>query len=55
MPAAPLRRPAPQAICGPRGVKATVHLSYHDYVWHSVTTITGQFRGRPIAARMPSP
>ena len=42
-------------ISGPRGVKATVHLSYHDYVWHSVTTITGQFGGKPIAARMPSP
>jgi pimeloyl-ACP methyl ester carboxylesterase len=40
---------------GPHGAKLTVYLSYLDYVWHSVTTITGSYDGRPIAARMPSP
>jgi hypothetical protein len=40
---------------GPHGSKATVYLAYHDYVWHSVTTITGSYAGRVIAARMPSP
>jgi pimeloyl-ACP methyl ester carboxylesterase len=42
-------------ITGPGGATAQVYLSYRDYVWHSVTTITGTYSGRPIAARMPSP
>jgi pimeloyl-ACP methyl ester carboxylesterase len=41
-------------VTGPGG-SAAVYLSYHDYVWHSVTTITGSYRTQKIAARMPSP
>ncbi|MGO8960297.1 MAG: alpha/beta hydrolase [Streptosporangiaceae bacterium] len=42
-------------IDGPGGSKAAIRLSYHDYVWHSVATITGTFDGIIIAARMPAP
>ena len=37
------------------GRKATVHLTYRDYVAHAVATITGTFAGRRIAATMPAP
>jgi pimeloyl-ACP methyl ester carboxylesterase len=43
------------SIDGPGGITATIYLSYHDYVWHSVTTISGSSGGKPLAARMPSP
>jgi pimeloyl-ACP methyl ester carboxylesterase len=42
-------------VNGPDGIKAKVDLSYHDYVWHSVATITGSFAGKAIAALMPAP
>ena len=42
-------------VTGPHGVRATVYLSYHDYVPDSVTTITGSSGGKHLAARMPSP
>jgi pimeloyl-ACP methyl ester carboxylesterase len=42
-------------VTGPHGARATIYLSYHDYTWHSVTTITGRYAGQRIAARMPSP
>lgn len=42
-------------ISGPGRAKATIRLSYHDYVWHSVAAITGSFGGQVIAARMPAP
>jgi len=42
-------------VTGPRGVRATVSLSYADYVAHSVATLSGRCRGRTIAATMPAP
>ncbi len=42
-------------VTGPGGRRATIRLSYHDYVWHSEATITGRFGGDVIAARMPAP
>jgi hypothetical protein len=42
-------------VSGPGGSVATVRLSYHDYVWHSVTAVSGSYRGKVIAATMPSP
>jgi TAP-like protein len=40
---------------GPGGIRASIELSYHDYVWHSVASITGSFDVRSIVARTPAP
>lgn len=42
-------------VTGPGGRRASIRLSYHDYVWHSVAAISGSFQGHVIAARMPAP
>jgi pimeloyl-ACP methyl ester carboxylesterase len=42
-------------VTGPGGASATVQLTYHDYVPHSVSTIQGSYGKAKIAARMPSP
>jgi pimeloyl-ACP methyl ester carboxylesterase len=42
-------------VTGPHGVQAIADLSYHDYVPHSVTTVTGSFGGKYLAGRLPSP
>src|SRR5580692_11065914 len=42
-------------VTGPHGARVTIYLSYHDYTWHSVTTITGSYAGLRLAARLPSP
>jgi pimeloyl-ACP methyl ester carboxylesterase len=42
-------------VTGPGGRSARVYLSYRDYVYHSVATISGSYRGRPIRASMPAP
>jgi pimeloyl-ACP methyl ester carboxylesterase len=41
-------------VSGPGQTRVTLYLSYHDYVWHSFTTITGSFGKAKLAARMPS-
>jgi len=42
-------------VIGPGGTSANIAASYHDYVWHSVASITGSFDGQVLAARMPAP
>jgi pimeloyl-ACP methyl ester carboxylesterase len=42
-------------ITGPHGGAAAVQLGYVDYVRHSTATLSGHYRGQPIAARMPAP
>jgi hypothetical protein len=37
------------------GGAAAVQLGYVDYVRHSTATLSGHYRGQPIAARMPAP
>ena len=42
-------------VTGPSGATASVHLSYADYVAHSIATITGTAGGANIVATMPAP
>ena len=42
-------------IAGPAGISASVRLRYFDYVRHSKATLSGRYRGQPIAATMPAP
>jgi len=42
-------------VTAPGGRKATVLLSYRDYVYHAVATISGSFVGPAIAAVLPAP
>jgi hypothetical protein len=42
-------------ITGPHGDAAAVQPGYADYVRHSTATLSGHYRGQPIAARMPAP
>jgi hypothetical protein len=42
-------------ITGPHGGAAAVQPGYADYVRHSTATLSGHYRGQPIAARMPAP
>ena len=41
-------------VTGPGG-KATIRLSYHDYVPYPDADVSGSYRGRPLEAVLPAP
>jgi pimeloyl-ACP methyl ester carboxylesterase len=49
------RLSASLTVTAPDGRKASLHVSYRDYVAHAIATITGAFADRRIAATMPAP